>query len=84
MKSEIVSFKVETELAELIQRLPNKSEFIRQAVLNALDNSCPLCQGTGSLTPAQKKHWSEFTAHHQVEECADCHALHIHCTHEHP
>jgi hypothetical protein len=79
MKNEIVTFKVDGALARLIQRLPNKSEFIRQAVMAALDNSCPLCMGTGSLTPAQKRHWLEFARHHEIEECGDCHAIHIHC-----
>ena len=82
MKSEIVTFKVDEELAKLIQRLPNKSEFIRQAVMAAMDNTCPLCQGTGSLTPAQKKHWTEFTRHHEIEQCDDCQAVHIHCGYE--
>jgi len=82
MKTEIITFKVDEELAELIQRLPNKSEFIRQAVMAAMNNTCPLCQGTGRLTPAQKTHWNEFTQHHEIEECGDCHAFHIHCVYE--
>lgn len=83
MKSEIVSFKVDGSLAEVIQRLPNKSEFIRQAILSALANTCPLCQGTGSLTPEQKRHWETFASHHVIEQCNDCQAVHIHCTLEH-
>jgi len=82
MKSEVITFKVDEDLAQIIQRMPNKSEFIRQAVLSALDSACPLCQGTGSLTPAQKKHWDLFAAHHQLEECDDCHAVHLHCVYE--
>ena len=79
MKNEIVSFKVDGSLAEVIQRLPNKSEFIRQAILSALANTCPLCQGTGSLSPEQKRHWEAFASHHVIEQCNDCHAVHIHC-----
>lgn len=79
MKNEIVTFKVDESLAQLISRLPNKSEFIRQAVMAALDNTCPLCQGTGSLSADQKKHWDSFAGHHQIEQCSDCHAIHIHC-----
>ena len=79
MKSEIITFKVEDSLAELIQRLPNKSEFIRQAILAALANTCPLCQGTGSLSPDQKRHWDQFSSHHVIEQCHDCAAVHIHC-----
>lgn len=82
MKNEIITFKVDESLAELIHRLPNKSEFIRQAVMAALENTCPLCQGTGSLNPDQKKHWDEFAGHHQIEQCHDCNAIHIHCIYE--
>jgi len=82
VKNEIITFKVDGSLAELIHRLPNKSEFIRQAVMTALENTCPLCQGTGSLNPDQKKHWDEFASHHVIEQCGDCNAVHIHCVYE--
>ena len=84
MKNEIITFKVDDSLAQLIHRLPNKSEFIRQAVMTALENTCPLCQGTGSLNPDQKKNWEEFAGHHQIEQCGDCNAIHIHCQYETP
>ena len=32
-KKQIVAFKVEDELAEFLDALPNKSEFIRKAIL---------------------------------------------------
>ena len=32
-KSQIVAFKVEDDLAEFLDKLPNKSEFIRKAIL---------------------------------------------------
>ena len=82
MKSGTITFKVDEELGQLIQRLPNKSEFIRQALMAAMDNTCPLCLGTGQLSPAQKRHWTEFAAHHEVEECGECHAYHLHCQFE--
>ena len=50
-KDEVISFKVGAALARVIRRLPNRSEFIRAAVLSALDHACPLCQGTGLLCP---------------------------------
>jgi hypothetical protein len=78
-KTDLVSFKVEAALAERIDRMPNKSEFIRHAILAALDNTCPLCQGTGVLSPEQRTHWDRFTAHHRVERCDDCHAVYLSC-----
>lgn len=82
MKKDIVTFKVDSELAHQINMLPNKSEFIRQALLTALDNICPVCQGTGCLTPAQMRHWRDFSHHHNLEKCDDCNAVHLHCDFE--
>jgi hypothetical protein len=79
MKSDLISFKVEPSLAEAIERLPNRSEFIRKAVLAALRSTCPLCQGIGVLTPEQRSHWDRFTRRHTVERCEDCNAVHLHC-----
>jgi hypothetical protein len=79
MKSDLITFKVDPALAELIDRLPNRSEFIRKAVLAALTNTCPLCQGAGVLSPEQRRHWTEFTESHEVERCDDCNAVHLRC-----
>ena len=78
-KHEIVTFKVDHSLLEVLKDLPNRSEFIRQAILNALDNICPLCQGTGSLSPDQKRHWERFSRSHSLEECENCHEIHLIC-----
>ncbi|UCD64239.1 MAG: CopG family transcriptional regulator [Candidatus Zixiibacteriota bacterium] len=81
-KSEIVTFKVDQSLLEAMQGIPNRSSFIRSAVLAALDSTCPLCAGTGILTPKQQGHWDGFRESHAVEECSDCHERHLVCSHE--
>lgn len=78
-KQEIITFKVDTSLAEALKIVPNRSEFIRSAILLALENCCPLCQGTGMLSPEQRKHWTTFVANHSVEKCAQCDAVHLVC-----
>jgi hypothetical protein len=78
-KTDLITFKVEPSLAKLIDRLPNKSEFIRRAILAALENTCPLCQGVGVLTPDQRRHWDRFTKGHKIERCDDCRAVHLRC-----
>lgn len=78
-KQETVTFKVDASLSEALKTIPNRSEFIRSAILTALKNCCPLCQGTGTLTPAQLKHWAAFAANHTVEKCDQCHAMHVIC-----
>lgn len=70
---EVITFKVDKDLVRLLKRIPNRSEFIRAAVLEALDNVCPFCRGSGVLTPHRKKHWNELSKHHATKECKECH-----------
>ena len=79
-KSEIVTFKVDESLLEAMKGIPNRSDFIRQAVTVALDSACPLCAGTGVLTPRQKEHWDSFARNHPLEECDDCHEFRLVCS----
>ncbi|MFP4638714.1 MAG: ribbon-helix-helix domain-containing protein, partial [Spirochaetaceae bacterium] len=74
-----ITFKVDDSLAEAMGGIRNRSEFIRRAILAALDSTCPLCQGTGILTPSQRGHWREFAEHHHVEQCDTCHETHLVC-----
>jgi len=51
-KPVLVAVKVDQETAALLDTLPNKSQFIRDAVRSRLDELCPLCSGTGLRPPA--------------------------------
>lgn len=79
-KQAIVTFKAEPSLVEALRGVPNRSAFIRSAVMAALENTCPLCSGAGILTPEQKAHWEAFAVDHQVTECGDCHEWHLVCS----
>ena len=81
-KQEVITFKVDESLASILKTMPNRSEFIRSALCNALKNICPLCKGEGIFTPKQWQHWQTFQKKHFVEECADCHSYHLVCSHE--
>ncbi len=78
-KGEVITFKVDESLARELERLPNRSEFIRAAILGALENAWPLCHGTGRLSPNQRRHWDAFVQDHPLAECADCHEWFISC-----
>jgi len=78
-KQEIITFKVDASLAEAMHGIDNRSAFIRSAILSALDSVCPLCRGSGILTPDQQSHWDTFITDHTLKECQDCHALHLVC-----
>jgi hypothetical protein len=78
-KESVITFKADASLLEALRNIPNRSEFIRSAILGALQSYCPLCRGTGVLTPNQKTHWDEFARHHPLRECDDCHEIHLIC-----
>ena len=78
-KQEIVTFKVDERLLRAMQGIHNRSEFIRSAILAALDSVCPLCKGAGILTPDQRRHWEAFAQNHSFQECEDCHAVRLVC-----
>jgi hypothetical protein len=79
-KPKIITFKADKSLLRALRGIANRSEFIRTAIVNALDGVCPLCKGTGILTPNQRSHWDSFAADHSVEECDECHELRLVCT----
>ena len=82
-KQEIITFKVDENLLSAIKRIPNRSEFIRSAILSALGSVCPLCNGSGILTPNQKRHWDDFTSDHSIEICEECEENIIICAYPH-
>ncbi len=80
-KHEIITFKADASLLEAMKGIPNRSEFIRNSILAALESACPLCSGTGVLTPQQKEHLKEFLVDHSLRECEKCHDLRFTCDH---
>ena len=75
----VITFKAPDSLEEAMKGIPNRSEFIRTAILAALNHLCPLCKGTGILLPDQRKHWERFARSHSLETCDECNALHLVC-----
>lgn len=78
-RQSIVTFKADESLLSALAGVENRSAFIRAAILSALDSLCPVCQGTGLLTPNQRRHWEELAGSHVVEECGDCHERRLIC-----
>jgi hypothetical protein len=78
-KQQIITFKADAALVEAMDGITNRSEFIRSAILAALDGVCPMCKGTGVLSPNQRRHWHEFSRTHTVEACGHCDELRFVC-----
>ncbi len=81
-KADTVTFKVDPNLLEILQSMPNRSEFIRSAILNALDHACPLCGGSGVLSPKQRKCWEKFAEKHEIKKCAESDEIEFLCNFE--
>ena len=78
-KAHIITFKANDTLIEALEGITNRSEFIRAAILSALEGTCPLCHGTGVLNGEQRRHWKQFSATHGVERCEECNVNHLVC-----
>lgn len=71
-KTQIVAFKVEEDLAEFLNKLPNKSDFIRKAIVAQFGMACPLCSGTGVVARGLHNHFKPVIADHNSRQCAKC------------
>lgn len=69
---EVVTFKLDKATMQLMRGIENRSEFIRNAILGALDKVCPFCKGTGVLNEHRKKHWDQLAHQHKREICDEC------------
>lgn len=49
-KQVMVAFRVDAHLAEELDRLPDKSAFIRGAIERAFHVACPVCEGRGTVS----------------------------------
>jgi hypothetical protein len=77
-KNEVVAFKVEKELADLLNKLPNKSAFIRQAIEAQLGRACPLCNGKGVVPRVVHDHFAPLLKQINSRECDSCgHAIEV-------
>jgi hypothetical protein len=71
-KTTVVAFKVETELAELLNKLPNKSAFIRKAIAAQLGVACPLCLGRGVVPRGIHDHYAPLLHQLNSRSCDGC------------
>ncbi len=84
IKERVFTFKADEQLADLLDDLPNRSEFIRKALLSAMNRHCPLCHGSGILTVEQQGHLEQFLITHSLEKCMTCNAVHFTCPQQPP
>jgi hypothetical protein len=71
-KSKVVAFKVEEELADLLNKLPNKSAFIRKAIEAQMGMACPLCNGKGVVPRGLHDHFAPLLPTLNSRHCDGC------------
>jgi hypothetical protein len=71
-KTAVVAFKVEEELADLLNKLPNKSAFIRKAIEAQLGMACPLCNGKGVVPRGVHDHYAGVIRENNLHQCEGC------------
>jgi hypothetical protein len=49
----VVTIRVDGHLAGILENLPNRSAFIRDAIIHALARQCPSCGGAGVVPAAE-------------------------------
>jgi hypothetical protein len=71
-KTQIVAFKVEEDLANFLNKLQNKSAFIRKAIIAQLGMACPLCEGTGTVARGLHQHYTPILQKYNMRKCDKC------------
>lgn len=74
-KTKIVAFKVEEDLAEFLDKLKNKSDFIRKAILAQFSMACPLCAGSGVVPRGLHNHYKPVIQKENKHPCDRCKSL---------
>ncbi len=71
-KSVVVTFRVDSHLAEALERIPDKSAFIRDALTSRMHEPCPACNGTGRLDCDAAKWISSVLRQKGARTCECC------------
>jgi hypothetical protein len=71
-KSVVVTFRVDSHLAEALERLPDKSAFIRRALTTTFHETCPACSGEGRVDCDAAKWLAEVLKKEGARKCQCC------------
>lgn len=67
-----VGFKIDEETAAFLDSLPNRSEYVRRAILQYLSRVCPLCDGAGAVPIGVHDHYAGRVDEHRTVHCVGC------------
>ncbi len=72
-KSVVMTFRVDAHLASALEKLPDRSAFIRRAIENALHEPCPACAGKGVVDCDSSEWLRGILRENGAKECGCCH-----------
>ncbi len=71
-KGVVVSFRVDSHLADVLNKVPDKASFIRDVILRSFYETCPVCRGRGVL-PEELSRWAaKQLKADKATECGCC------------
>ena len=70
--TKVIAIRIEDELADLLNALTNKSEFIRAAILAQCVAKCPLCAGRGTVSSEIADMFEPILRDNRLIACAKC------------
>jgi hypothetical protein len=59
----MVTFRVASDLAAALRKLPNQTAFVESALREALGRTCPMCAGSGRVAASSALRLPDFRAH---------------------
>jgi len=68
----VIAVRIEDELADLLNSLTNRSEFIRAAILARCILKCPLCAGRGAVAPEIANIFAPILRANRLVACGKC------------
>lgn len=71
-KGVIVSFRVDRHLADVLNKVPDKSSFIRDVILRSFYETCPMCRGRGVLPEELSKWAARMLKQEKAMDCGCC------------
>ncbi len=74
-KQVVVAFRVDSHLAEELDRLPDRSAFIRGAIERAFHVACPVCEGRGTVSHDTARFLDDVLRREKAARCPCCGAV---------
>jgi hypothetical protein len=70
--SRVFAFRADPEMVKLLSAMPNASDFIRKAISRSIEEPCPVCVGSGLVSPGFRDQLERLGGHFLLRRCSCC------------